>query len=48
MSVKALLPVVGYLYWAIDKAMFLCPGTEYIAASLFMCCGCMFVWFEYM
>jgi hypothetical protein len=36
--VKPFLPVVGYLYRTVDKAVFLCPGTEYIAASLFMCC----------
>jgi hypothetical protein len=35
---KPFLPVVGYLYRAVDKAVFLCPGTEDIAASLFMCC----------
>ena len=38
MSMKAFLPVVGYLHRAVDEAMFLCPGTEDIAASLFLCC----------
>jgi hypothetical protein len=37
-GVKAFLPVVSYLHRAVDEAMFLCPGTEDIAASLFLCC----------
>ena len=35
---KPFFPVVGNLDRAIDEAVFLCPGTEHIAATLFLCC----------